>query len=60
MNYNLIKLAGAVVLCVVLVVAVIVDSSNTDWAVPLLTAIAAYAFGNARLTENKPILERTR
>lgn len=60
MNYNVAKLAGGVLLCVVLVVAIIVDSSNTEWAVPLLTAIAAYAFGNARLTGNKPIVERTR
>ena len=53
MTYNAGKLIAAAVLAVVLVVAIVVDDTNGDWAVPLLTLLVGYVIGNAAVTSGE-------
>lgn len=50
MTYNIVKLAVAGVLAVVLVVAIVVDGDNAEWAVTLLGLLVGYVIGNAQVT----------
>jgi len=50
MTYNIVKLAVAGVLAVVLVVAIVVDGDNAEWAVAPLGLLVGYVIGNARVT----------
>lgn len=59
MDFNGIKLIIAGVLAAALIVAVVIENSNDEWAVPLLGLLVGYVVGNARLTENRPIAERS-
>lgn len=53
MTYNVGKLIAAAVLAVVLIIAIIVDDGNGDWAVPLLTLLVGYVIGNAQVTSGE-------
>ena len=59
MTYSVIKLIVVAVLAVVLVVAILVDSDSSTWAVPLLGMLVAYTIGNAALTGNAPIVSNS-
>jgi len=50
MAYNIAKLIVAGVLVIALVVAILVDDSATDWAVPLLALLVGYVIGNTQVT----------
>ena len=56
LSYNVIKLIVVAVLAVVLVIAILVDSDSSSWAVPLLGMLVAYTIGNAALSGNAPIV----
>lgn len=47
---NMTKLIIVGVLALACIVALIIDSGNQDWAVPVLTALVGYIGGNAALT----------
>ena len=53
MAYNIAKLATCGVLVIALVVAILVDSSATDWATPLLGLLVGYVIGNAQITSGQ-------
>lgn len=53
MSYNSGKLIVTAVLTLVFVAAIIVDSNNTDWAVPLLGLLVGYVIGNAAVTSQE-------
>jgi len=53
MSYNGGKLIVAGLLAVALIVAIVVDDGNSDWAVPLLTLLIGYVIGNAQVTSQE-------
>lgn len=53
MTYNAGKLIAAAILAVVLVVAIVIDDTNGDWAVPLLGLLVGYVIGNAQVTSGE-------
>lgn len=50
MTTNTLKLIIAAVLSVALIVAVMIDRANQDWAAPVLLMAVGYVVGNAELT----------
>lgn len=60
MTLNMTKLIVAGLLAVACIIALVVDGGNGDWAVPVLTLLVGYVIGNAHVTENNPIIERSR
>ena len=58
MTANMAKLVIAGVLAVTLIVAILIDAGNRDWAVPLLGGLVGYVIGNAQVTGNSPIVRK--
>jgi len=58
MTYNVAKLVVVAVLAIVLIVAIVVDSSAADWAAPLLGLLVDYAVGNASVADIAPIIDK--
>ena len=58
MTVSLAKLIVAGLLAVALIVALLIDGGNRDWAVPVLGLLVGYVIGNASITSNAPIISR--
>ena len=56
MVYSTVKLVVVAVLAVVLVIAMLVDSDSSTWAVPLLGLLIGYTIGNASVSNIEPIV----
>ncbi len=58
MTVNLAKLIVSAVLAIVLIVALLIDGSNRDWATPVLGLLVGYVIGNTQVVGTSPIVRR--
>ena len=58
MSISIIKIIIAAVLAAACIVVIAIDTANRDWAGPVLALLVGYVVGNAKLTDNEPIVSR--
>ena len=56
MNLNTAKLVVVAVLALALIVIMAINSDNVEWAGGLLALLVGYVIGNARVSDNTPII----
>jgi len=63
MDINIMKVVFATIIAVACIVAMIIDSDNVVWALPIVTAVVGYVIGNSKVTSQtgatSPIIKTT-